>query len=421
VLILHDLEEAAAGGLLEAATDIEAFAAKPAVRPCLGCFGCWLKTPGVCVIADRGQGFAASVHRHSELVVVSQLTYGGFSPAVKAVMDRCIGHMLPYFRMQNGEMHHRLRYCEPLRLRYLFYGEADPEQRAIAERLARANAMNLAAQGSAVAFHSSAEQALAQALSGEGGAFAEAAACRSDPVGATALGRPPEQPPASAAPAQCSATLRIALLNGSPKPKGSGSGMLLDYLQGQLPADAQVLSCQILRQGQEAALKAIEGCNAIVIAFPLYVDSLPSHLISFLLAAEQQLAAAAATGKAPKLYILVNNGFYEAGQNAIAVSMAKLFAARAGLQWGSAYMVGAGGMLGAAKIGEGPFRPIGEALGRMAASIAGGSAAGERTLPDSEEIHPSIPRFAYFHMANLGMRLQARSNGVNGAKVKARA
>lgn len=120
---------------------IFAFSALPAVQPCVGCFGCWLKTPGRCVIRDRMDEFAPQLAAADALTIVSACCYGGYSPAVKAVLDRSIGYMLPFFEYVNGEMHHVRRYGKRLLLDARFYG-ADEAERPLAARMAAANALN---------------------------------------------------------------------------------------------------------------------------------------------------------------------------------------------------------------------------------------------------------------------------------------
>lgn len=164
-LILHDLPANLAAQLLpeSGGQREEIFAALPMVKPCVGCFGCWTKTPGRCVIGDRGSDFAALMPRRKEVVVVSRMVFGGFSPAVKAVLDRSIGFMLPFFELVGGEMHHKPRYKEAPNLRYFFYGEISEKQQDIAQRLAAANALNFGAQEFTVQFFGSPQEA-AEAL-----------------------------------------------------------------------------------------------------------------------------------------------------------------------------------------------------------------------------------------------------------------
>jgi hypothetical protein len=148
MLILHDLPSDKTENLLRGSNDgrYTVFAADPPVRPCVGCFGCWIKTPGRCVIDDRGQGFAGLISRHDVFMIVSRSVYGGFSPPVKAVLDRSIGHMLPFFRVTNGEMHHAPRHAGQFALECVFYGpDISEEEMAVAERLVAANAVNLSA------------------------------------------------------------------------------------------------------------------------------------------------------------------------------------------------------------------------------------------------------------------------------------
>jgi multimeric flavodoxin WrbA len=155
-LILHDLPQNRIEALLPRSADhITIFSADPAVRPCVGCFGCWLKTPGECVIEDRGKGFAALIAKHDEFLIISRMVFGGLSPAVKAVFDRSIGHMLPFFHVTNDEMHHVMRSKKKFALRYVLYGYGAPASegdKEIAHRLVAANALNFGAEEYSVQF-----------------------------------------------------------------------------------------------------------------------------------------------------------------------------------------------------------------------------------------------------------------------------
>jgi multimeric flavodoxin WrbA len=124
----------------------------------VGCFLCWTKTPGACVIPDRGQEFCRLLARAEQLTIVSRCCYGGFSPDVKAMMDRHIGHMLPYFHVHGGEMHHIPRYGQQLALTWHLYGDITQAERETARHYCAANARNLHAASHAVAFYSSAEE-----------------------------------------------------------------------------------------------------------------------------------------------------------------------------------------------------------------------------------------------------------------------
>ena len=97
-LILHDLSpEQAQRHLPPQGDTVRWLVTAPSVKPCTGCFLCWTKTPGECVIPDRGQEFCRLLARADKLTIVSRCYYGGFSPDVKAMIDRHIGYMLPWF------------------------------------------------------------------------------------------------------------------------------------------------------------------------------------------------------------------------------------------------------------------------------------------------------------------------------------
>ncbi len=164
-LILHDLNaeewEEVASVLPENGVE---FSAYPEVKHCIGCFGCWVKTPGRCVIKDRASKFPGLVSQSRELVIISRNVYGGFSPAVKKVLDRSIGYLMPYFRIVNGEMHHTMRYDNPFSLTVYFYGDSTEKEKELARQLIRGNAVNLGAVNEKVNFVKSLQELKGEAF-----------------------------------------------------------------------------------------------------------------------------------------------------------------------------------------------------------------------------------------------------------------
>ena len=112
-------------------------------RYCIGCFGCWLKTPGTCIIKDGFENMGQRLSQVSAFILISKATFGSYSSAVKNVLDRSISYVLPFFEIRNGEMHHGERYHNDLTISALFYGDMSEEEKQTAENLVKANAVNL--------------------------------------------------------------------------------------------------------------------------------------------------------------------------------------------------------------------------------------------------------------------------------------
>ncbi|HBA63937.1 MAG TPA: flavoprotein [Lachnospiraceae bacterium] len=144
-LIIHDLlREQAELFIPPQDEETKIIYEKGRIHPCTGCFGCWLQTPGTCVMKDGYHKMGKELSRCDELMIVSRCVYGGFSPFVKNVLDRSIGYVLPEFEIRNGEMHHALRYSNTIRMRVLFYGSDIAEwEKETARRIVEANAENL--------------------------------------------------------------------------------------------------------------------------------------------------------------------------------------------------------------------------------------------------------------------------------------
>lgn len=80
------------------------------IKPCIGCFNCWVKTPGVCVHKDEMSFNYKKIIHSDRLVVLMPIQMGFIVSKVKAFIDRMIPLYHPYIGIFNGEMMHEYRY-----------------------------------------------------------------------------------------------------------------------------------------------------------------------------------------------------------------------------------------------------------------------------------------------------------------------
>ncbi len=200
--------------------------------------------------------------------------------------------------------------------------------------------------------------------------------------------------------------MNIALINGSPKKNESASSFLLCDLKGLFPAEHSVKELSFNTPFiSENDVKELSGCPVWVFAFPLYVDGIPSHLLSCL----KQIEGVGFGGKSIHVYSVVNCGFYEGVQNRIALKILNNWCIKAGFIWGMGIGLGGGGALASMKgvpLGRGPKSTLGKVLGELKACIL------TETSRDNIFISVSIPRFLYKLAAEMGLRHMIKSNGV---------
>ena len=60
------------------------------IANCVGCFGCWTKTPGRCVIRDDAVKVYPEIARSDTLLYVSRIKYGGYDTVMKTMLERAI-------------------------------------------------------------------------------------------------------------------------------------------------------------------------------------------------------------------------------------------------------------------------------------------------------------------------------------------
>lgn len=120
--------------------------------------------------------------------------------------------------------------------------------------------------------------------------------------------------------------MNMVLINGSPKGEKSCSKELLEIFKSELEKENNVYEISILdkRIKDEDKFHIVSNCDNIVIAFPLYVDCLPSTVIKFLEGFEKYTKDNNIKCDS-RLYCIVNCGFYEGIQNRQALKVVKNF------------------------------------------------------------------------------------------------
>lgn len=198
--------------------------------------------------------------------------------------------------------------------------------------------------------------------------------------------------------------MRIALINGSPKQGHGSSRTLLKSSVGFFPSRDDLVFVGLHDGSLTAEKKALLlSADAWVIYFPLYVDALPSHLLSCFIALENE--------KKPKkirLYGVCNCGFYEGKQTDCAFEVLENFAMRSGLEFCGGLGVGGGGMLSMAKVLEdqkGNKLLILGKLKRLALAVSKGKSFGVHYT------QVNIPALMYKLGAELMWRIAVVKNG----------
>ncbi len=80
------------------------------IKDCIGCYDCWLKTPGKCVIRDDMETILRAYVQSDKVVLATPVLIGFVSPLVKRVSDRSLPLIHPYLKLEGDRMKHVSRY-----------------------------------------------------------------------------------------------------------------------------------------------------------------------------------------------------------------------------------------------------------------------------------------------------------------------
>jgi multimeric flavodoxin WrbA len=207
--------------------------------------------------------------------------------------------------------------------------------------------------------------------------------------------------------------MKINIINGSQKIGESNTGIILDkfneFVKNKHEVKNYKLSISLF--AEEMYTEIISG-DIIVLAFPLYIDSLPSNTLKMIIELESLFKEKNITGII--VYAIINNGFYEGKQTHIAFEIIKNWCERSGIKFGGGIGQGAGEMIGVTKntpIDKGAFNNLARALKFMAEKIA---------LKESFEIiylSPYFPRFLWKIAGTSFWHQLAKKNGLKKKEI----
>ncbi|MFO7963958.1 MAG: flavodoxin family protein [Desulfobacterales bacterium] len=94
------------------------------VKPCTGCFNCWLVTPGKCIQKDDMSWILDKVLNADVMVFATPLYNCSMSAYMKAFHERLLPLVTPYVIIKNGEMAHPARYPDKDRQKWILISNA---------------------------------------------------------------------------------------------------------------------------------------------------------------------------------------------------------------------------------------------------------------------------------------------------------
>lgn len=270
------------------------------IAHCVGCNQCWLRTPGVCAFKDDYEEILKKLVKTDSLWIVSDTRFGFLDYKGKRVMDRIMPMLNMTVCFRDGWMRHKLRY-HALNIGLLYKGAAD---QAMMEDWCKRTAANIGGQSL--------------------GAIAL------DPQ--SAISSEARESPVMPGPIK-----HLVIFNGSPRvAKFSNTDKIIHSFVKGLEETGITWELHNLsnRKEWDAAREAFLTHEHILIAFPLYVECIPSLMLEFLstLPAERKVPG--------QLSFLLHGGMDEGNEFRLAERFLQKLPAQLGCSYGGTLIKG---------------------------------------------------------------------------------
>lgn len=205
------------------------------------------------------------------------------------------------------------------------------------------------------------------------------------------------------------------LLIGSPKLTPSTSESLgtylLDTMRERGVETEKVLIAQAVKTGNgiDGLLKALDRSDLIILAFPLYIDSLPYQVIKALELIALHWQKTGGAGK-KRFAAICNCGFPEAEHTDTALAICRQFARETGIEWAGGLGLGGGEAIDGRQLDEGggKVKNVKRSLEIAADALSRGEAVPEEAIKLMSK--RLVPVWLYLLIGGFGWKWRAWKN-----------
>ena len=225
------------------------------ITACIGCWNCWLKTPGRCVMKDQtSELYRDYVYSHT-VILLMDTAQGFINHQAKAFLDRTIPHYHPYIEMVDGECHHAARYERyPDMVFYYDAKELTKNEEQIIEDYLYRTAYHFKSNAYRILKDGSLQLRLLESRKAKN---------QTAPFGST---EPIE---------------KLVIYNGSPRRSGSNSVLILAKVAEALGDRVEIRDLKERDRWDEWA-ESFKNEKDVLLFMPLYVHAMPSHVMGFI-------------------------------------------------------------------------------------------------------------------------------------------
>lgn len=265
------------------------------INACIGCWSCWLKTPGKCVMKDQMTESYRDYINSDSVILLMDTAQGFVNHHAKAFFDRTIPHYNPYIEIVDGECHHVARYKKYPDLVFYFNtkGLTSQEEQVIEDYLYR------------TAYHF------------------QSKAFRIDDNFQMLQLKSRKAKRATINIEQSEAIDKLVIYNGSPRRNGSNTETILKKVSQALCNRVEIRDLK-QRDKWETWAEAFENEKNIMLFLPLYVHAMPSNVMEFI----EKLKPSEGT-----ISYFIQSGFPESSQSHYLEAYFELLALRLGRKY----------------------------------------------------------------------------------------
>ena len=280
------------------------------LKYCTGCWGCWVKTPGLCQADAASQEMDRIIINADFVLWASPLKMGYLSERLKMALDKHLPLIHPYMDVVHGEAHHLKRYHKYPRVGLLLetIPLSDPEDVRLTTEICTRTALNFK---TALYFSLTTEVSVSNLV---------------EKIHQThARPLPLPKTPAPTRGVSIPAPASLTLFNGSPRGPRGNSPIFLEQVAKGFGGDSKMFNLVNVKSTDDH-ITAFREARCVLLAFPLYTDSMPGIVKHFI----DALEPLAGRPDNPPIGFIVQSGFPEGLHSRFVERYLEKLAARVG-------------------------------------------------------------------------------------------